>query len=60
MRRGERNVEGMGGVSTLPLPADLGDLVEHRKLPSWVWGGASVANDFGAFRVRFYAISRIF
>jgi len=32
-----------------PLPSQLGDLGEHRKLPQWVQGRAAAQNGFGAF-----------
>jgi len=33
----------------VPLPNRLGGLGERRELPSGVWGGAPVENEFGAF-----------
>ena len=52
-RRGER---GMGGLSPL-LTRESGGVASS---PSGVCGGAPAANDFGAFHVQFYAISRTF
>ena len=55
-RRGKIN--WLGRVP--PSPADYRGSGERRKLHSEVWGGDPAANDFGAFHVQFYEISRDF
>jgi len=47
--------------SPRPVPSRLRDLGERRKLPQWGLGHAEpqASSDFVAFRVQFYAISRI-
>jgi len=52
-------VKGKEWGRVSPLQPTKG-LWEHRKLPGGIWCGVPAANDFGAFPVQFYAISRIF